>query len=480
MSLSNRSLRQAARRMKPKRSYKAPHGTKIEVDGLFVRIDERLSKDFKNPDADGFVRVHVEDLLQDPAIVRCARVSTGRDSKEFDDKGIGLIRRLFNDYHVTPFETGVEFRFNVRVPICYARHWFRVFGSHNEFSGRYSTIDGDYFVPKNCARTACGDLIKEGQAECDAAYRKLLELGIAKEMARFAVPASFFTKFYMKVSIRHLLELLMLEPNPEDPFGAAFAEIKKVFAQVLRDYCPFVMDQVEPILEGRKIVHWHPDALEAKTMPMHASVRELIRDAVGSVHLMDVWGNEDAVLAGMNDIYDARNGFGHCGMRFLFHTPIFWQRQAIRHRNANWTEFPVDFDEIVKVRDFFNPTGWRDQTGKTMDYLIAPVDAALAEQAHGILDQVIGSACNRYETLRKECEPDVASLILPYCFRQRSMASIDGIGLANLLSLRMDTHAQLEIRNHAEAMGKAFEESFPRVHAEWMRYWKYGTFAGEK
>ena len=106
-------------RFNPRREYKVSH-TKIEVDGAFVRFDDDWG--FKDDKA----IVPLEDFLQDPAVIRSARVSTGRDAKEVNEKAEGLIGALYRNKHVTPFEGSVIFRLRVEPPICFAQSFFQL------------------------------------------------------------------------------------------------------------------------------------------------------------------------------------------------------------------------------------------------------------------------------------------------------------------------------------------------------------------
>ena len=118
-------IEQLIGQFRPHRHYQA-QGISLEVDGAFLRVDETL----ESQRGQKTLEIETEDLLQDLAIVRSARVSTDR----------GLINALYRDRHETPFEGGVVFRLKITTPICYAQPFFQIFASHNEFSGRYNGL----------------------------------------------------------------------------------------------------------------------------------------------------------------------------------------------------------------------------------------------------------------------------------------------------------------------------------------------------
>jgi thymidylate synthase (FAD) len=159
-----------------------------------------------------------------------------------DDSDAGLIRFLMRERHGTPFEHNA-FRFHVRAPIFVAREWFRHrVGSFNEFSMRYARATDDFYVPApEDVRTQVGkpgaysfepvtdDVAETTRKELTgiyetayAAYEKLVELGVARELARAVLPVGAYTEFYWTVNARALMNFLSLR-NAE----AAQREIRR-------------------------------------------------------------------------------------------------------------------------------------------------------------------------------------------------------------------------------------------------------------
>jgi thymidylate synthase (FAD) len=177
----------------------------------------------------GFVRLD-EAMADDLSVVNGARVSFARHKTEMDDSDAGLIRFLMRERHGTPFEHNA-FRFHIRAPIFVAREWFRHrVGSFNEFSMRYARATDDFYVPEpEDVRTQVGkpgaysfepvsDEIAETTREelrqvykaAYAAYERLVELGVARELARAALPVGAYTEFYWTVNARALMNFLSL------------------------------------------------------------------------------------------------------------------------------------------------------------------------------------------------------------------------------------------------------------------------------
>ena len=177
----------------------------------------------------GFVRLDGA-LADDLSVVNGARVSFARRKEEMDDSDGGLIRFLMRERHGTPFEHNA-FRFHVRCPIFVAREWFRHrVGSFNEFSMRYARASDEFYVPDpEDVRTQVGkpgaysfepvsDELAEQTREklqevYDAAYQtyeELVEAGVAREVARAALPVGAYTEFYWTVNARSLMNFISL------------------------------------------------------------------------------------------------------------------------------------------------------------------------------------------------------------------------------------------------------------------------------
>jgi thymidylate synthase (FAD) len=177
----------------------------------------------------GFVRLD-EAMADDLSVVNGARVSFAKHKTEMDDSDAGLIRFLMRERHGTPFEHNA-FRFHIRAPIFVAREWFRHrVGSFNEFSMRYARATDEFYIPApEDVRSQVGkpgaysfepvtdELAETTREELQqvyetayAAYERLVELGVARELARAALPVGAYTEFYWTVNARALMNFLSL------------------------------------------------------------------------------------------------------------------------------------------------------------------------------------------------------------------------------------------------------------------------------
>jgi thymidylate synthase (FAD) len=177
----------------------------------------------------GFVRLD-DAMADDLSVVNGARVSFAKHKTEMDDSDAGLIRFLMRDRHGTPFEHN-SFRFHIRTPIFVAREWFRHrIGSFNEFSMRYAKATDEFYVPEpEDVRSQVGkpgaysfeplsaDIAETTREELRAVYEtayatyeRLVELGVARELARIVLPVGAYTEFYWTVNARALMNFLSL------------------------------------------------------------------------------------------------------------------------------------------------------------------------------------------------------------------------------------------------------------------------------
>jgi thymidylate synthase (FAD) len=173
-------------------------------------------------------------LASDLAVVNAARVSFNAVSQEMTERDEGLIRFLVRNRHGSPFEHGY-FRFLVKAPLFVVRehHRHRACHSYNERSGRYSKMESEFYVPEyvrsqvgkpgsysfepvdEATREATRREIEETAAASFATYERLLEQGIAKEIARAVLPLATYTKYFWSCNPRSLMHFCSLRNHAD-------------------------------------------------------------------------------------------------------------------------------------------------------------------------------------------------------------------------------------------------------------------------
>lgn len=173
----------------------------------------------------GFVNL-VEHMGDDRGVVQAARVSYRSDGSKGEEADRKLIRFLLEHHHGTPFEHAI-LKFHVKAPIFVARQWFRHrMSSYNEVSARYTEMKDEFYVPAKWREQSGTN--KQGSVEADlphgdvsdrlwehcttsmALYRRMLDAGIAREMARMALPVNLYTEWYWTVNARALMHFFGL------------------------------------------------------------------------------------------------------------------------------------------------------------------------------------------------------------------------------------------------------------------------------
>jgi thymidylate synthase (FAD) len=182
----------------------------------------------------------VKSSASDADVIWAARVSTAGD-KSLEDVGAdpakseGLINYLARERHGSPFEH-TSMTFFISAPIFVFREFMRHrIASYNEESGRYRELKPVFYIPskerklvqigKAGAYTFVDgtpeqfDLtvaaIKETCSLAYANYQKMLDAGVAREVARAVLPVTLYSSMYVTMNARALMNFLSLRTARE-------------------------------------------------------------------------------------------------------------------------------------------------------------------------------------------------------------------------------------------------------------------------
>ncbi len=194
----------------------------------------------------------IQSMASDDAVVMAARVSTGAEADEKRDKG--LINYLMRDRHGSPFEHNA-FTFYIEAPIFVFREFMRHrIASYNEESGRYKELSPVFYVPgpdrklKQVGKPGAyvfedGDYdqkvmvpaeVMRVNTEAYKAYQRMLDKGIAREVARVVLPVNTYSSMYVTMNARSLMNFLSLRTTREGTHFPSFPqrEIEMVAEQM--------------------------------------------------------------------------------------------------------------------------------------------------------------------------------------------------------------------------------------------------------
>ena len=176
----------------------------------------------------------------DADVIFAARVSTAGEQSLEDldadpERSRGLVNYLMRERHGSPFEHN-SMTFFVRAPIfVWREHMRHRIASYNEESGRYRQLEPVFYVPgRDRAVVQVGktgayeflpgsdeqlDLIdtemKAACAQSYAAYLRMLDAGVAREVARMVLPVSIYSSAYVTLNARSLMNFLSLRRKVE-------------------------------------------------------------------------------------------------------------------------------------------------------------------------------------------------------------------------------------------------------------------------
>ena len=182
----------------------------------------------------------VKSSASDADVIWAARVSTAGEQsieslKEDPERSAGLINYLARERHGSPFEH-TSFTFFISAPIFVFREFMRHrIASYNEESGRYRELKPVFYIPSKerkliqVGKTGhytfedgtpeqyelmVAEMKKAYIAAYDA-YQKMLEAGIAREVARATLPVATYSSMYVTMNARALMNFLSLRTTAE-------------------------------------------------------------------------------------------------------------------------------------------------------------------------------------------------------------------------------------------------------------------------
>jgi thymidylate synthase (FAD) len=176
----------------------------------------------------------------DADVIWAARVSTAGEQSmdeigEDPARSAGLINYLARERHGSPFEH-TSMTFFISAPIFVFREFMRHrIASYNEESGRYRELKPVFYVPNQArnliqiGKTGAYEFVPGTQEQFDLtvtamkdayvvayeSYKKMLDAGIAREVARAVLPVATYSSMYVTMNARALMNFLSLRTARE-------------------------------------------------------------------------------------------------------------------------------------------------------------------------------------------------------------------------------------------------------------------------
>jgi thymidylate synthase (FAD) len=142
-------------------------------------------------------------------------------------------------------------------------------------------------------------------------------------------------------------------------------------------------------------------------------------------------------------------------LKFLVRLPIFVARQWIRHRSGSVNEYSARYSVVPDEFEVPAPEEVRHQSGRNRQGRGEPLEANVVERFRFDLERVSEDAYAVYSrALEAGVARETARLVLPVAYYTQWYWKTNLWNLFHFLSLRLDAHAQEEIRLYAAEVAR--------------------------
>ena len=171
--------------------------------------------------------------------------------------------------------------------------------------------------------------------------------------------------------------------------------------------------------------------------------------------------------------------FEMCEIKLHVRVPMDCWRQWIRHRTANINEYSTRYSEAIDATQITRDTDWRIQSKSNRQGSESPFDQGLGQKLSKRELELHSLSQDIYqERLTAGVAREQARKDLPLSTYTEAYWKIDLHNLFHFLALRMDQHAQQEIREYAITIGNEIVahwcpvswEAFVDYHLEARRF----------
>lgn len=155
-------------------------------------------------------------------------------------------------------------------------------------------------------------------------------------------------------------------------------------------------------------------------------------------------------------------------IKFAMKLPIFVARQLIRHRTASINEISGRYS--IMKNEYYKPDDWREQSkdNKQGSIISDNIDTQL-------VDILYDSSCetsfyNYDKLLNSNVGKEMARMVLPLSTYTEWYWSCDLRNILHMLKLRLDSHAQYEIRAYAKVIAEIIRSLYPMTYQAFADY----------
>jgi len=195
----------------------------------------------------------------------------------------------------------------------------------------------------------------------------------------------------------------------------------------------------------------------------------------GHVRVIDYMGDDAAIVqaarvsygAGTKQVHEDRGliryllrnahttPFEMCKLKLHIRVPMDCWRQWIRHRTASVNEYSTRYSEAIADQQTTLPGEWRLQNALNKQGSEGFLDSRQGAELTAAEEQFHQAAHDLYDArIEQGVAREQARKDLPLSTYTEAYWSIDLHNLLHFLNLRMDSHAQFEIRQFASLIGE--------------------------
>ena len=218
----------------------------------------------------------------------------------------------------------------------------------------------------------------------------------------------------------------------------------------------------------------------------------------GFVCLVDIMGDDQSVVQaarisygeGTRKVSDDRGliryllrhrhttPFEMAEIKLLVRVPMDCWRQWIRHRTANVNEYSTRYSLAIDAMQTTTPDAWRTQAANNRQGSGDALEVADGEKLTAEETKFQQAARTLYEQrIAQGVAREQARKDLPLSTYTEAYWKVDLHNLLHFLALRMDSHAQWEIREYARTIGEQIVQPlFPLVWEAFVDYRMQGVF----
>jgi thymidylate synthase (FAD) len=152
----------------------------------------------------------------------------------------------------------------------------------------------------------------------------------------------------------------------------------------------------------------------------------------------------------------------HITLTFLVHCPLYVRGQWMRTRTASYNEISRRYTEVDM--ELYTPSQYRGQSKDNKQASIDDEFLKCSDEAEKEVQEANEYALKKYEKLLKMgiCR-EQARGVLPQNMMTTFYCTMNMRNALHFLSLRMESHAQWEIRVYANAIHDILKEYYPNI-----------------